>query len=311
MQVTPIFSHVAQFIKNGLDKIVVYAGRIWRTLDSSNNRLIVLTVTIMTLATLILYRRRSNIAKVEQIAHVKDSQNSYRSLSSIPFQQPAGQTPETFPNASIQKMQSNTLIETGIPRDQLLTESPSTESILEVWVRQGDSSENREEASKRIKAFLSYPAEDINSTGLNLINPALVDLDLKELNLKELPQIFHDPRFSQRPRIDLHLQGNQLKNLNNSIRFLTNLNLLNLNSNNLENLPSFIGNFANLKLLFIGNNPRLRNLPSSLSKSPKLTFFAAGQTSIPKNQEDAIYVMCQARMKVEAQACSLFQKLKR
>jgi hypothetical protein len=126
MQVTPVFSNVVQFLKSGIDKIVVYAGRKWRTYGSSNNHLIALTAIIVTFSAITLYRKRSLVARAVQNASIKDPQNSYVSFSSIHLQQqPVGQIPETLPNASIQKMQSNSLIDKiNTPRAEKRTISP-------------------------------------------------------------------------------------------------------------------------------------------------------------------------------------------
>lgn len=92
-------------------------------------------------------------------------------------------------------------------------------------------------------------------------------LDLSNLGLSTLPdvfEIFGDTLTS------LHLNGNELKNIPDSIAHLKNLQILKLNNNPISSLPCTIGQLQNLRQLSLINTPFLYSLPLSIKDMPNL-----------------------------------------
>ncbi|MGL5264349.1 MAG: leucine-rich repeat domain-containing protein [Candidatus Rhabdochlamydia sp.] len=101
------------------------------------------------------------------------------------------------------------------------------------------SSENRVEATNRILDFFNSNEKD--------------SLDLSNLDLRSLPDIFNHPYFTYRLK-KLLLNDNELIKLPITIGSLPALEELNLNDNHLTLLPDTIGNLSALEELSIDNN---------------------------------------------------------
>lgn len=94
-----------------------------------------------------------------------------------------------------------------------------------------------------------------------------VSLRLESFDLKTLPDIFHDSRFSRLN--SLRLENNQLKCLPESLSSLTNLNALFLQNNKLNTLPENFRSLTNLRVLNLENN-RLTSLPDNFGSLTNL-----------------------------------------
>ena len=143
-----------------------------------------------------------------------------------------------------------------------LSLSPSAPSkivdILDTWAREDVSGEeNRREAEKRIMDFFNHP-------------PQIGKLDLSELNLSSLPQIFHADVFTTR-LIWLDLNFNKLQSLPEQIGVLWALQNLYVQGNQLQFLPEWIGQLPVLEYLDVSNN-QLQSLPEQIGQLPVLEY---------------------------------------
>ena len=164
-----------------------------------------------------------------------------------------------------------------------LSLSPSAPSeivdILDTWAREDVSGEeNRREAEKRIMDFFNHP-------------PRNGKLDLSNLELSSLPQIFHADVFTTRlirlnlyfnklqslpeqigqlqALKDLDIASNKLRSLSVSIGLLQALKNLDIASNSLQSLPEQIGQLPVLQYLDVSNN-QLQSLPEQIGQLPVL-----------------------------------------
>jgi Leucine-rich repeat (LRR) protein len=119
-------------------------------------------------------------------------------------------------------------------------------ALLEWTVEQEDEIEQRIEARNRILCFKNNTA---------------VRLDLADLNLTSLPDIFHLPPFKERLQ-EFYLQNNRLTTLPESISHLKNLETLGLDTNALTEIPNLSG-LPGLKYLTLKYN-QLKEVPSWL-----------------------------------------------
>lgn len=74
--------------------------------------------------------------------------------------------------------------------------------------------------------------------------------------------------------------GNQLITLPDGIGKLVNLETVYLQGNDLRGLPDSIGNCKMLKELYLNNNPNLKNLPITMGNLTNLGWVSAGETNI-------------------------------
>ena len=140
--------------------------------------------------------------------------------------------------------------------------SPSEiEDIVDEWVSEDVSGEEcRLEAEIRIMKFFKDPPID-------------GQLDLSELNLSSLPQIFHVDVFTTR-LIDLDLSFNKLQSLPEQIGVLWALQNLYVQGNQLQFLPEWIGQLRELKTLNISGN-QLQSLPEQIGQLRALQYLLA------------------------------------
>jgi Leucine-rich repeat (LRR) protein len=110
-----------------------------------------------------------------------------------------------------------------------------------------------------------------------LNNPNQSTLDLSDLYLNDLPDIFMHQSFKER-LLALNLSCNELNALPNSIGGLTKLESLNLSGNELTALPESIGGLSQLQTLLLSCN-QLTTLPESIGKLTQL-----GTLEISSNQ---------------------------
>ncbi len=128
--------------------------------------------------------------------------------------------------------------------------TPELQKILDEWVKQGESGEQRTEAKARIIDFLKDPRK--------------TELSLDRLRLKSLPDIFGEQPFISRLE-SLDLSYNQLRSLNGKIGRLENLTSLNLSYNQLRSLNGKIGRLENLTSLNLSDN-QLRSLTGKIGR---------------------------------------------
>ncbi len=153
------------------------------------------------------------------------------------------------------------------------------ERYLNLWVQDGEIGGGREEAKERIMEFLN--------------NSKAYTIDLNNLDLRLLPDIFHITAFTTRLTnlfINCHLNqlppsmsqltaltvlflfGNQLVVLPPEIGNLTALTTLSLSDNQLSELPPEIWNLTALTTLSLSNN-QLSDLPSAIGNLRALQRF--------------------------------------
>ncbi len=120
------------------------------------------------------------------------------------------------------------------------------EKILDEWVLQAETGEDRSKAKNRIINFLKDPRKTA--------------LALDGLGLKSLPDIFDKEPWISR-LTELTLTGNQLRTIPDQICQLKNLNHLNISGNQLRTIPDQICQLQQLRLLSLSNNPTLQSLP--------------------------------------------------
>ena len=77
----------------------------------------------------------------------------------------------------------------------------------------------------------------------------------------------------------LNLEGNGLKTLPESIRFLKSLESLDLSSNSLENIPESICRLSSLKKLYLKKNP-IKTIPESISNLKSLNWLDLSSTNM-------------------------------
>lgn len=127
---------------------------------------------------------------------------------------------------------------------------------LDLWVWEGEKieTEGRPEAASRILEFIS--------------NESLTELNLSDLGLTHLPEIFD--LFPFRMRLEtLNLISNCLTDLPLEIENLAALKDLDLSDNQLECLPDTVGNLKELKLLDLTLN-ELTTLPDTIGNLKEL-----------------------------------------
>lgn len=115
---------------------------------------------------------------------------------------------------------------------------------------------------------LMNPLISLNYKGLEEIPPSMINclltanvqhLHMKGNRLTELPESIH---LLENLKV-LYLQSNRIKLLPNAVGALKNLELLDVSFNYLESLPAEIGGLKKLKKLYAFSN-RLRELPKSI-----------------------------------------------
>lgn len=164
---------------------------------------------------------------------------------------------------------STKLPPTIAPKPVLTIEQQSKliENILQDWVKeQKNNSLYYQEAATRIILFLRDP--DTN------------ELDLSELNLEQLPNIFHLAPINTKLE-SLNLTSNYLKSLPPGFSQLKSLKELDLNYNNFETFPLEICKIITLDFLkLIGN--ALRELPSEISQLRALKTLGLNRNNFEK-----------------------------
>lgn len=117
-------------------------------------------------------------------------------------------------------------------------------------------------------SVLMNPLISLNYKGLEEIPPSMINspltanvqhLHMKGNRLTELPESIH---LFENLKV-LYLQSNRIKLLPNAVGALKNLELLDVSFNYLESLPEEIGGLKKLKKLYAFSN-RLRELPKSI-----------------------------------------------
>ncbi|KAG6559491.1 E3 ubiquitin-protein ligase ipaH9.8 [Candidatus Rhabdochlamydia oedothoracis] len=169
--------------------------------------------------------------------------------------------PFVFFTKKIVKVWSQNTTETTIKVDKVnpnvsLSKS-SCETILKTWVETAPRGEARITAQEKIRAFLGLSGFQRKET-----------LDLTNLNLTSLPDIFNNPCFNQLKHLDL--SSNQLRTLPASFGELQALTNLDLSSNQLTTLPKSFGNLQALTQLCLSSN-QLTTLPTSFGNLQALT----------------------------------------
>ncbi|MGL5264348.1 MAG: NEL-type E3 ubiquitin ligase domain-containing protein, partial [Candidatus Rhabdochlamydia sp.] len=137
----------------------------------------------------------------------------------------------------------------------VLFEKKLLDAHLKNWKEEALPEENREEAINRIVIFFKTEEKD--------------SLDLSNLDLCSLPDIFNYPRFVYKLK-KLHLSNNQLTSLPESLGNLKALQQLKLNFNQFTNFPEFLRNLQTLTILDLSFN-RITNFPEFLGNLQTLT----------------------------------------
>ncbi|MBS0653326.1 MAG: hypothetical protein JSR39_07345 [Verrucomicrobia bacterium] len=133
--------------------------------------------------------------------------------------------------------------------------TPELQRILDKWVDQATEGERRAEARSQIIEFLKDPDE--------------IKLNLDELGLKSLPDIFEKKPFIFRLKI-LFLTSNCLTSFPEQFLQLQNLKDLRMFNNQLTSIPEQIGQLQKLEYLGLGGN-QLASLPEQVCQLHKLT----------------------------------------
>lgn len=141
-------------------------------------------------------------------------------------------------------------------------------NTLHFWEQEIPEEAGRKIAKERITIVLSHRCQN---------------LDLENLGLTTLPDIFQCHAFNQLRF--LHLTGNHLKCLPESICELPKLEILELTENHLENLPVNFGKLQSLLSLDVMEN-LLRTLPANFGELQALTELSLDSNeleSLPEN----------------------------
>ncbi len=143
---------------------------------------------------------------------------------------------------------------------QISGEKKAIIALLDEWVKTGRPKEQRSKAREIIINLLFSPS----------VSPFITknNLDLSELDLSELPDIFGYQTVIQKIKT-LSLHENQLITLPESIGNLTHLTTLLLSFNQLTTLPESFTNLTNLTELYLCSN-KLITLPENIGNLAKL-----------------------------------------
>ncbi|WP_220017443.1 leucine-rich repeat domain-containing protein [Candidatus Rhabdochlamydia oedothoracis] len=193
--------------------------------------------------------------------------------------------PFVFFTKKIIKVWSQNTTETTIKVDKVdpnvsLSKS-SCETILKTWVEKDPRGEDRITAQEKIRALLGLSGFQRKET-----------LDLKNLNLTSLPDIFNNPCFHQLKHLDLSC--NQLTTLPESFGNLQALTYLDLTNNQLTTLPASFRKLQALTNLYLERN-QLTALPKSFRELQALTnlYLERNQlTALPKSFRELQALTC-------------------
>ncbi|TFF88737.1 MAG: hypothetical protein EU548_08490 [Promethearchaeota archaeon] len=109
---------------------------------------------------------------------------------------------------------------------------------------------------------------DSNNISEVPIMDSLESLEFLSLSRNNIKNIHNSIGFLSNLKY-LNLRINKIERIPDSINFLINLKKLNLSSNDLKTIPENIGNLKSLEYLYLSNN-NLKNLPRSLANLIKL-----------------------------------------
>lgn len=132
--------------------------------------------------------------------------------------------------------------------------------------------------------------------------PQLSKIDLSKNQLTEVPQFGKSLK-------KLVLNGNDIKQLNNSLAHTLKINCLELNGNPLENLPAYFTGFKELSRLHFRGNNFLSQLPQVLLHLDKLEDLKGGLPQLSNSQLIRFIQSCQSAQVADHHRSLFFQAL--